>query len=123
MSRPLDGYPSSIGYQLAVVQGVAGPSSYTQVVTGTAPAVATGGQTIRAVDFGLKFFDFVVSTGLEDDGINRVECIPGAPSGGGPAGACSTYTLRWIVVATGAEVAALVDLSTKVVRVLAIGPK
>lgn len=122
MSRPLDGYPTSFGSSEACVTGITGPASYTQVVTGTAPAVATGGQTIRARDFGLKFFDYV-SAGLEDDGINRVECIPGAQSGVGPKGACTTYTLRWVVVATGAEVAALVNLSTKIVRVFAIGPK
>lgn len=122
MSRPLDGYPDSWGAQRASVNGITGPSSYTQLVPGTAPAVATGGQTIQAITFGLKYFDFVTA-GLSDTGAYRVECIPGAQSGLGPKGACLTYTLRWVVVATGAEAAALLDLDAEIVRVLAIGPK
>jgi hypothetical protein len=122
MSRPLDGYPTSFGSSRASVMGVAGPTSYTQLVPGTAPAVATGGQTIRATDFGLKYFDHVVA-GLTDTGIHRVECIPGDRSGSGPKGACLTYTLRWVVVASGAELAGLQDVHTEIVRVRALGPK
>lgn len=122
MARPLDGYPQSTGATRECVEGVAGPTSYTQLVPGTAPTPATGGQTIRASDFGLKWFDYV-SAGLTDTGINRVECVPGARSGVGPKGACATYTLRWVVVATGAEVAALVNLSDEIVRVRVQGPK
>lgn len=123
MSRPLDGYPTSFGSSRASVHGITGPASYTQVVNGTAPAVATGGQTIRAVDFGLKYFDYV-SAGLTDTAINRVECIPGQPSGQGPKGACATYTLRWVVVSTGAEVGAgITTLATEVIRLHILGPK
>jgi len=123
MPRPLDGFPTSWGSNRASVMGVQGPDSYVQVVPGTAPAVATGGQTIRASDFGLKYFDYV-SAGLTDTGINRVECIPGDQSNAGPKGACLTYTLRWVVVATGAEVAGgVTTLATEYVRVLVVGPK
>lgn len=121
MSRPLDGYPTSFGSSLASVNGIAGPSSYTAITPGTAPAVATGGQTIRARDFGLKFFDYVVA-GMSDSAVYRVECIPGARSGLGPRGASTTYTLRWVVVATGAEAGAI-DLSAEIVRIFVIGPK
>ncbi len=120
--RPLDGYPTSFGSSRAAVMGIVGPASYTQVVPGTAPAVATGGQTIYARDFGLKYFDYVVA-GLSDTGAYRVECIPGERSGSGPKGASLTYTLRWEVVATGAEAAAELDLDAEVVRVLVVGPK
>ena len=122
MSRTFDGYPTPVGSSVMSIKGIQGPGSYTQITPGTAPAVATGGQTIQASDFGLKYFDFV-SAGLTDTGINRVECIPGGRSNGAPKGACTSYTLRWVVVATGAEVAALVDLSSEWVRVKAVGPK
>ena len=59
MSRPLDGYPTSFGSSRASVEGITGPSSYTQVSAGTPPAVATGGQTIQALQFGLKYFDYL----------------------------------------------------------------
>lgn len=122
MSRPLDGFPTSWGSNRASVNGIAGPASYTQVVPGTPPAVATGGQTIRASDFGLKYFDFVTAN-LSDSAVYRVECIPGEQSGIGSKGACLTYTLRWVVVATGAEAAAELDLDAEIVRILAVGPK
>ncbi len=117
--RPLDSYPDSWGAQRASVMGVVGPTLYTAVTPGTPPAVATGGQTIYARDFGLKYFDFVVG-GLSDSGAYRVEAIPGDQSGYGPKGASLTYTLRWATVA-GTEASG--DLDAEVVRVLAIGPK
>lgn len=122
MPRPLDGYPTPIGSSVLSVNGIAGPSSYTQITAGTPPAVATGGQIIYPVEFGLKYFDYV-SAGLDDSGVNRIECIPGARSGLGPSGAASYYTLRWVVVATGSQVAGTVNLSGAIVRVMAIGPK
>jgi len=122
MSRTLDGYPVSWGASVAAVNGITGPASYTQLTPGTPPAVATGGQTIYPRDFGMKYFDYVVA-GLSDSGAYRVECIPGEQSGIGPKGACASYTLRWVVVATGAQAGAALDLDAEVVRCLAIGPK
>lgn len=122
MGRPLDGYPTSFGSSRASVLGIVGPSLYTQITPGTPPAPATGGQVITAREFGLKYFDYVVA-GLSDSGAYRVECIPGAQSGIGPRGCCETYTLRWVVVATGAEAAGSADLDAEVVRVFALGPK
>jgi hypothetical protein len=84
--------------------------------------VATGGQRIYPVEFGMKYFDYVVA-GLSDTGAYRVECIPGDRSGLGPSGACAWYTLRWVVVSSGAEASAEADLDAEIVRVLAIGPK
>lgn len=122
MARTLDGFPVSWGANLASVNGIAGPTSYTQLSAGTAPAVATGGHRIYPRDFGLKYFDFVTAN-LTDTGVNRVECIPGEQSAIGPKGTAAWYTLRYVVVATGAQVAGAVNLSTEIVRVLAIGPK
>ena len=121
MGRPLDGYPTSFGSSRACVLGIAGPASYTAITPGTAPAVATGGQSISASSFGMKFFDYAIA-GMSDSAVYRVECIPGARSGLGPKGATTTYRLRWVVVATGAEAGAI-DLSAEIVRVFAIGPK
>lgn len=122
MARTFDGYRTSVGSSSLSIMGIQGPSSYTQITPGTAPAVATGGQQITAAQFGLKYFDHV-SAGLTDTAINRVECIPGGRSNNAPQGACTTYTLRWVVVATGSQVAGAVNLSTEWVRVKAIGPK
>lgn len=122
MTRPLDGFPTSWGSNRASVMGVQGPSLYTQITPGTPPAVATGGQTIRASDFGLKYFDFVTG-GLSDSGAYRVEAIPGDQSNAGPKGASLTYTLRWVVVATGAEAAGSADLDAEYVRLQIVGPK
>ena len=122
MSRPLDGYPDSWGATKASVLPHTGPASYTQLVPGTPPAAATGGDRIQAVSAGLKWIDFVVG-GLSDSGVYRVETVPAGRSGG-PQGQQKTYyTLRWVVVATGAEAAALLNLSAEVVRLLVIGPK
>lgn len=126
--RPLDGYPTSIGSARASVFPHQGPASYTQVTAGTAPALATGGDLVEAgPEAGMKYFDYV-SAGLSDSGTYRVEAAPAAESGdpanpsklGQPS---TTYRLRWIVVATGAQAAGAVDLSDEVVRLFAIGPK
>jgi hypothetical protein len=122
MARTLDGYPTPFGSSLASVNGIAGPEAYVQVAAGTAPAVATGGQTIYPRDFGMKYFDFLTAN-LTDTALNRVECIPGEQSAIGPKGTAAWYTLRWEVVSTAAEVEAEVDLSSEIVRILAIGPK
>jgi hypothetical protein len=101
----------------------AGPASYTQVVNGTGSPLAqpTGGQAITPAAFGL-------STGLEG-----IFLVGGSTSGtyvvqafqatsynlgqGNPA-----WILRWIVAATGAEVAGAVNLSAETVRLVAFGP-
>lgn len=124
--RPLDGYPTSFGSSRASVFPHQGPVLYDPVVEGVAPALATGGDLVEAVTAGMKYFDFVVG-GLSDSGAYRVETAPVAESGdpanpsklGQPS---TTYRLRWVVVATGAEAAAI-DLSAEVVRLFALGPK
>src|SRR5262245_22550827 len=103
--RPLPSYPNPVGARVDSVFPHKGPASYTQVTSGTAPALATGGDTVQAVEAGLKTFDYV-SSGVSDSGTYRVEAIPKAVSGytannnfGQPT---TSFTLRWYVVATGA---------------------
>lgn len=113
-------YPDSFGAHRASVFAVAGPDSYVQM---TAAPVA-GGQEIEAVQAGLKWFDAVIPLGLSDSGTYRVEGVvsAGHPSATNKQGAPSqTWTLRWIVVATGAQVAAEEDLSAEVIRLFALG--
>lgn len=124
--RPFDGYPDSFGAKRAAVIPHAGPVLYAAVVPGVAPANATGGDTVEAVEAGMKYLDFVAG-GLSDSGVYRVEAIPPSRSGytdnPGQIGVpMTTYILRWVVVATGAEAAAI-DLSAEIVRLFVIGPK
>lgn len=129
--RPFDGYPDSWGAQRASIFGHAGPASYVQItsVPGTVPV--TGGDTVQAVEAGMKFFD-KVEGGQTDDGAFTVRAIPVTPSQlvGGPS---TTYKLQWIANFSGAfggqmqvagtEVIAATNLSTILVRLTAIGPK
>jgi hypothetical protein len=127
--RPLEGYPTSWGSTRASVAPILGPTSYTQLTVDSPPnPVATGGQEIEAVSFGLKLLDFVIG-GLSDSGAYFVRAVPKAASGvpGSDAlatgAAQTTYRLVWYIEATGAEVAAGTNLSLEVVRCLGIGPK
>lgn len=82
------------------------------------PRVApTGGQAITASDFGLQSLDWVGAMG-SDSGSYSASVVPGDFSLGAPL---DYVLLLWIDVATGAEVATGTDLSTNVVRLLAIG--
>ena len=130
--RPLDSYPDSWGAQRASIVPHAGPAIYVQVVVGTPPAVATGGDTLQAVSAGLKYIDIVL-LGVTDSGNYRVEGIPKARSGFATGQQTTSYTLRWIACRTasiggqsqvvGTEAIAATDLSAEIVRLLVIGPK
>lgn len=126
--RPMDGYPTSFGSSRASVFPHQGPASYTQLDPGAAPVLAAGGDVVEAgPEAGMKYFDFLVG-GLSDSGTYDVRAAPTTQSGdpavpsklGQPG---TTYRLLWIVVSTGAEAAAELDLSAEVVRLFAIGPK
>lgn len=105
--------------------GHVGPVLYAVIGEGVAPALATGGDTVEAAEAGMKYLDWV-GAGLTDSGKYRVEAIPTTRSGVvgknviAPPGA--TYRLRWVVVASGAEAAAI-DLSAEIVRLFVLGPK
>lgn len=118
-NRPRDGYPASWGYQYVSVFPINGPSSYTQY---TAPT--TGGQQITLQGpSGVKILDFVIGA-VTTDGLHRAEVVAYiAGTVGGRSVARAAVILKWYVVSTGAEVAAMVDLSSKIVNLLAIGAK
>lgn len=97
--------PQSLGEVFLSAVDIAGPASYAN----------PGGQVVSATKFAmLSGLRFVVA-GISSDGLNTVYAVS-------PAGRASpTVVLRWFVTATGAEVANGVNLSTKTVRVTAIG--
>lgn len=119
MSRPKEGYPDSFGAKRASIFPVNGPASYTQY---TAPS--TGGQdVVVSGPSGMKMVDFVQGA-VTTDGVHRAEVVQyeAATVNGVPV-ANAQIVLKWYVVATGAEVAGAVDLSTKTVYLLAFGQK
>jgi hypothetical protein len=112
MSRPLAGYPQSEGGKIGSVLPISGPTSYTQVTPASPP---TGGQSIKASQFGMKFFDHVEG-GLSDDG----QYIAFVSLNGSP-GKATTATVLWTIAHTGAEVTGAVNLSARSVAFRAIG--
>lgn len=120
MGRPLDGYPTSIGNKVLSVFPHTGPASYTQMTTNP----VAGGDTVTfANEAGMKFAD-KLHGGKTDSGLYSIEVfLPAAnPSTKLSAAPAKTAVLRWVVVATGAQVAGAVDLSAEIVRLEAIGP-
>lgn len=134
--KTLDGYPAPIGYSKASVFPHVGPVSYTQCtpVAGTIPMV--GGDTVQAIEAGLKYFDSVQDA-YTDDGAFVVEAVPTTvsnPASGVTSGIPSlTFKLRWTSRVTAAvggqnqtagnEVVAGTNLSAICVRLTAFGPK
>jgi hypothetical protein len=100
--KRLPDYPSVIGPLRVCILDVDGPTSY-----------ATGGQAITAQAVGMNWIEFVSCSGSSDK-LNTVRQVP-------TKGAVKTAYLMWSVAATGAEVAAVVDLSAKFVRVMVFG--
>lgn len=125
-------YPKVPGDERVSVLDVTGPASYVEVIPGTPgpPVTApTGGQTIRASDFGLQEMDFVSAMG-SSDGNYAVSVIPLIPLNPGgslsayrlPDGAFETCLLKWsTTVGPQEEVAAATDLSGSSVRLFAWG--
>lgn len=119
MGAPLADFPDSFGAHKGSVFSHTGPASYTQVTTGP----LAGGDTVTAVEAGMKFFDIVLATGLSDSGLYRVEAVaPVAnPTTNKQAAHAPSWRLRWVVVATGSQVAAAFNLSGQTVRLFAVG--
>lgn len=132
--RPFNGYPDSFGSKRASVFPHHGPASYAVVVPGATPI--TGGDTVQALEGGMKNLDHLVG-GISDDGRFRVEAIPVTSSvttqassslSGIPA---TTYRLRWVALFTAAyggqnqtvntEAVATTDLSAQTVRLSGLG--
>ena len=112
-------YPDAFGGHKASVFSHTGPASYTQMTTGP----LAGGDTVTVAEAGIKYFDAVIPIGLSDSGLYRVEAVApvGNPSTNRQAAHAATWRLRWVVVATAAEVAALFDLDGETVRLFALG--
>lgn len=116
---PLNDYPDSFGAHKVSVFSHKGPVSYAAMTAGP----VAGGDLVHPVEAGLHYFDCVLPIGLSDSGTFRVEGVAPAanPSTSRNGGQAQAWVLRWIVVATGAQVAALVDLSAEVIRLSAQG--
>ena len=119
MLRPKEGYPDSFGAKRSSIFPVTGPASYAQY---TAPS--TGGQDVQVSGpSGLKMVDYVQG-GVTQSGLYRVEVVQyEASTLNGVPVASSQIVLKWYVVATGAEVAALTDLSDETVYLFGLGQK
>lgn len=117
MTRPKAGFPDSWGGSKVSVFPVTGPVSYAQY---TAPT--TGGQDVPIQpSAGIKFADFALGS-VSTDGVHRAEVVQIEPSSiGGLTVPGTRLVLKWYVVATGAEVANAVNLSTKTVYIFAVG--
>ncbi len=130
--RPLDGYPGSWGYQKVAVFPHPGPASYVPITATAGTIPATGGDTVQAIEAGLKFFD-KVDGGYTDDGCFSVVAIPVSSSAAQPGAPTTTMRLKWIAQVTatiggqaqtaGSEAVAGTNLSAETVRLLGIGPK
>lgn len=116
---PLADFPDSFGAHRAAAFYHTGPASYTQMTTGP----LAGGDVVEAVEAGITFFDVCIPVGLSDSGVYRVEGVApvGNPSTNKQAAHARTWLLRWVVVATGAQAAAELDLSAQTVRLFAVG--
>ena len=100
----LKDYPAAIaGGKQIVVLDHDGPASY-----------PTGGEVFSARQCGLKTIDSI-QAGLSSDLADYVWPVITVK------GSRPSVKLFWVVVATGAEVANAVDLSTKFVRLTVIG--
>jgi hypothetical protein len=109
----LAGYPQGVGDRFHSVVDHKGPTSYATLVTGNPP---TGGDTLTAIECGLRFISAVIG-GLSDDGQFRCEGTVGAA---GQAEAAQAK-LIWTVAATGAQVANTTNLSARSARLMVIG--
>lgn len=125
--RTFNGFPDSFGAKRASVFPHQGPLSYTQIVEGVAPALTTGGDLCYATEGGMKYIDKAMA-GATDSGKYQVNTYVTTPSGviatpGAVPQPGTSVRLKWTVTATGAEVAALTDLSAEIVRMMAFGPQ
>lgn len=110
-------YPQVPGAKPQSLFNITGPASYTAVTPGTTP---TGGQTLQAKDIGLTNLS-TVTCFTDNTGAYGARAIWPVQLTAVPPTANTSVILQWFVLATGAEVAGAVDLSTKTLRALATG--
>lgn len=120
MARAKAGFPTSWGNIRASIQPINGPASY---ATFTAPT--TGGQVVELASTGLRnilWAEGSINWNGTTPGLYRAEVVGIEP---GPVGGIDLpgmqVRLKWYVVATGAAVAAEVDLSEITVDLLLLG--
>jgi hypothetical protein len=129
--RNLDGYPDSCGSHRTAVHAHVGPASYTQISRGTPPTPATGGDTLQAVQCGMKQIEWVGGQ-ITDSGNYRVDAIPVSASGA-LGQQSTTYRLKWTALVTATlggqsqtintDATTATDLSAEVVRLYVRGYK
>lgn len=106
----LKGYPDFIGKRAVFVGFGTGPASYTQVTAATAPAAATGGDTL-ILPLPNYYIDAVESGTLTVSGTYYVRAVSSG------TGARRTWALMWFVTSTNAQVAAAVNLSSESIQI------
>lgn len=107
-NRILPGYEMQVGTKKEIVFDHDGPASYAN----------PGGDVINAADLGLGGIEYGEADGLSSDGLNYAyAAISGVSTSGTQANVGTTLTMRWFVVATGAEVANTTNLSAKAIRI------
>jgi len=118
MSNVLADYPDSFGGHRGTVFAHTGPVLYAAL---TRDPVA-GGDTVNAVEAGIKYFDAVIPVGFSDSGLYSVVGVApdGNPSTNKQAAHATSWKLKWTVVSTGVEAGAI-DLSGETVRLFAVG--
>jgi hypothetical protein len=111
-NRPLPGYPQPVGAKYEMVFDHDGPASYNN--TGV---TLTSGETINASDVGFGGIEYAEADGVSSDGLNYCYIMYLNQSTSGSGNALPSFVVRWFVLATGAEVANAVNLSTKSIRI------
>ena len=117
-------YPDICGSRRVGMWNHTGPSSYV-AVSNAVPA--TGGDIITQSELtaqgGSKAADTLTAPMCSDNGQYEVAIIPingNNPQSQGVVPSTS-FTLRWIVSATGAEVAPCTNLSSRTINLVAVG--
>lgn len=103
--RVLPGYETYWGNKKVEIIEHFGPASY-----------ATGGETYTASQVGWGGFDRV-SASISYSGTYQMRVLYGSTA----VGAVASVKIMWVVIATGAEVAAAVNLSTEITRLELLG--
>jgi len=107
MSQRLVGFPDVFGSKRAGAVAKAGPLGY-----------ALGGFEVEAKELGIKSIDFAIAMGSDDGAYSAVARVNAADEDKTSRTSCFVQVFD---VTTGAEVAALTNLTGVTFRVLGIG--
>lgn len=109
LNSPMAGYEMIVGTKKEIILDRQGPTSYAN--TGT---FITSGDIISAADLGWGGIEQVDADGVSQDGLNGIWI---EYRGDIKGNAVPLVALHWTVLATSAEVANAVNLSTKTIRI------